>query len=140
MAAGARHCYLETVLTTEVFCKDHLRAEDLFIGKNGDILDFLEACKARRDDFFDVLFPFLLRRSTDPARTGRAVNRSRFLHGRGVGSTRAALHILVHHRHFIGKGHNRRRSGVWWPRKLRPIVSFNRGGGGRRGFFFGERW
>jgi len=60
VAVSARFGELETELASEVFKESHLRAEHLFIGYYGDVLDLANAIEARGSDFFDILFPFML--------------------------------------------------------------------------------
>jgi len=61
---------LETVLASEVFEEPHLRAEHIFIGDDGDVLDLANAIEARGSDFLNVLFPFMFGESA-PIRIGR---------------------------------------------------------------------
>jgi len=70
VAVGARLGEFETVLASEVFEEPHLRAEHIFIGDNGDVLDLANAIEARGSDFLNVLFPLVLGESA-PVRTGR---------------------------------------------------------------------
>jgi len=137
VAVGALFCNLVTGRAHEVLEKLNFFAERTRVGDKSNILDFVDTVEARRGEFFNILFTFILgkpdlkrtSRFPDPpvsvhidtARAGRCCFRC------GGGTCR----IFVYFSRIGRKGYAPGRSRSRRPRELQPVVTFTRGRSGR---------